>query len=386
LAPTQSPAASSAAATAKAAAATHDNYGPSTTLSNLLAFDPKIIDTKSQMTPLAKLQPAAIAPAPPSIAEDLAAKAALEENGKKAKAGKDKEPQDKVKVAKNIVKDMEKWAKQLNQKKNMNTFQAPVTSRDDVTAPVGPQRVVNNDTSGYADVGFSILEKKEKGPVTAVPGYLMGGANAAANSKLVSYGSDSDDADHGDQSNEKDYLDYDKLTCLLCKRAFQSLEIFNKHVKMSQLHKDNLQKHNLQKGILPKGGGANYRDRAKERRLKYGEVSPPPVNKSKERFQRDLAKQMRGSTGYQPPEPPVSAVPIGENNVGNKLLQKMGWKDGQGLGRSNQGRTQIIEAEKRVEKSGLGSKMSSYATSGDDYKTYIKKMMKSRYDQANAKD
>lgn len=39
----------------------------------------------------------------------------------------------------------------------------------------------------------------------------------------------------------------------------------------------------------------------------------------------------------------LQALPIGQDNVGNRLLQKMGWSEGQGLGRSNQGRTNIIE-------------------------------------------
>lgn len=34
---------------------------------------------------------------------------------------------------------------------------------------------------------------------------------------------------------------------------------------------------------------------------------------------------------------------IGGDNIGNKLLQKMGWSHGQGLGKSNQGRTDPIE-------------------------------------------
>lgn len=34
---------------------------------------------------------------------------------------------------------------------------------------------------------------------------------------------------------------------------------------------------------------------------------------------------------------------IGSDNVGNKLLQKMGWQEGMGLGKSNQGRTSIIQ-------------------------------------------
>lgn len=34
---------------------------------------------------------------------------------------------------------------------------------------------------------------------------------------------------------------------------------------------------------------------------------------------------------------------ISAENVGNKMLQKMGWTEGMGLGRSNQGRTDIIQ-------------------------------------------
>jgi len=34
---------------------------------------------------------------------------------------------------------------------------------------------------------------------------------------------------------------------------------------------------------------------------------------------------------------------IGSDNIGNKMLQKMGWKEGLGLGKSNQGRTNIVE-------------------------------------------
>lgn len=45
------------------------------------------------------------------------------------------------------------------------------------------------------------------------------------------------------------------------------------------------------------------------------------------------------STSYE--EPTKSG--IGSDNVGNKLLQKMGWQEGMGLGKSNQGRTSIIQ-------------------------------------------
>lgn len=219
---------------------------------------------------------------------------------------------------------------------------------------------------------------------------LLSGNSSAASKLVAPDNSDSDE--HEDQAahasiaagnalTEKDYVDYDKLTCMLCKRAFPSAEVLTKHLKMSNLHKENLQKYKMQQGILEIGGASaalNYRDRAKERRLKYGEVDPVPVNRSKERFQREIEKQASIAQTYQASN--AASQPISEGNIGNKLLQKMGWKAGSGLGKSNQGRTEIISTEQRVSNAGLGSKSSSYgAAPGDDYKTYIKKMMKKRY-------
>ena len=42
------------------------------------------------------------------------------------------------------------------------------------------------------------------------------------------------------------------------------------------------------------------------------------------------------------------AAKIGEDNVGNKMLQKMGWKSGTGLGKNSDGRTEIIEVSANV--------------------------------------
>lgn len=82
----------------------------------------------------------------------------------------------------------------------------------------------------------------------------------------------------------------------------------------------------------------SYRDRAKERREKYGECDPPPPNRSRERFESELSKMNARNA-----EKTVMEQPINSNNVGSRLLQKMGWSEGQGLGRKNQGRTSIIE-------------------------------------------
>lgn len=256
---------------------------------------------------------------------------------------------DKVKVAKKIVKDMERWAKQLNQKKDMNAYQAvqPQTSAKDeeIATPSIRQQPLQRMASGYADVGFTIMENRDN--------RLKSGLNSSANplnkALPAAYTSDSDNETTEQQSSNSlsdSLIDYSKLACLLCKRAFQSLDILNKHIKMSNLHKENLQKHNLnmqnnsQNSSSPTSS-LSYRDRAKERRLKYGEADPPPPNRSRERFEKEMRKQT--AQAQKQASSNLASTPIDESNVGNRLLQKMGWSEGQGLGRSNQGRTNIIE-------------------------------------------
>lgn len=108
----------------------------------------------------------------------------------------------------------------------------------------------------------------------------------------------------------------------------------------------------------------------------------PPVNKAKERFQREMEKKATLTQSYQAQT--LASRPIDDSNKGSKLLKAMGWKEGSGLGKSGQGRTDIIEAEQRVSTAGLGAKNASYgAGPGDDYKSYIKKMMKKRYEEVN---
>ena len=50
-------------------------------------------------------------------------------------------------------------------------------------------------------------------------------------------------------------------------------------------------------------------------------------------------KEDVASISYEEP----TKAGIGSDNVGNRLLQKMGWQEGMGLGKSNQGRTSIIQ-------------------------------------------
>ena len=74
------------------------------------------------------------------------------------------------------------------------------------------------------------------------------------------------------------------------------------------------------------------RYRAKERREKHG-ISAPPL--------REYEKAYSSSSNQPAQSKPEE--PIGSSNVGNKLMQAMGWKEGEGLGKSKQGITAPIK-------------------------------------------
>merc|ERR1711988_364574 len=74
---------------------------------------------------------------------------------------------------------------------------------------------------------------------------------------------------------------------------------------------------------------------------------------------------------------------LDSSNIGSKMLQRMGWKEGLGLGKSNQGRTSIIEAEgNRNSQAGLGSSgggAAAKANPNESYKDSVKRTLFSRY-------
>lgn len=294
---------------------------------------------------------------------------------------KKEEKKEKNKMAKKIAKDMEKWAQSMNkQKEAMKGFNAALKAMN------GPN---DRKESATADAGYAILEKSAKGgledkklmPPPTVATNSPSRAAAAGGGKpglVASYGGDSDDEEGGAEEDsgildESKLTDWNKLACLLCKRQFQTKEILIKHQQMSDLHKQNLE--NLIKAKASAGGSDSgqfqYRDRAKERRDKYG-IPPPPEPRQK---RPDLPV---------PYEQPTKSG-IGGDNIGNKLLQKMGWQAGKGLGKSGQGIVNPIEAERRAQAAGLGMRGSNYGTTaGDDYRESVKKTMFARYHEMDS--
>ncbi|XP_014253951.1 RNA-binding protein 5 [Cimex lectularius] len=288
-------------------------------------------------------------------------------NKEEEKKNKEKETEkDKVKVAKRIAKDMERWAKTLNQKKenakqNIVQAQAAITSMK---------------AAGAADIGYAVLERKD----LALP-TQNGADRSSKNESLVAaygQGSDSEEEAAEESANEeKMHTDWIKLACLLCKRQFASKDALVKHQQLSDLHKQNLSAWYKSKGLDPHDAqtrNTQYRDRARERRMKYGEPDTPQPSKLKETYM----KSREATINYEEP----TRAGIGADNLGNKLLQKMGWQEGMGLGKSNQGRTCIIQAERRSACAGLGTKSVGVTPGpGETYKDCVKKMMQIRYSE-----
>ncbi|KAA8900183.1 hypothetical protein FN846DRAFT_899823 [Sphaerosporella brunnea] len=140
---------------------------------------------------------------------------------------------------------------------------------------------------------------------------------------------------------QESFADLNKLACLLCSRQFKSVEKLHQHERVSDLHATNLKNPTLCETARKKlSKNSEYRDRAKERRQVFG-PSAAPVSTG----QKSKAK----SPSAEEPESP-------KPNKGAALLGKMGWTQGQGLGASNEGRTEHVVAEMYTAGVGLGMK------------------------------
>uniref|UniRef100_A0A8C3F1V4 RNA binding motif protein 10 n=1 Tax=Chrysemys picta bellii TaxID=8478 RepID=A0A8C3F1V4_CHRPI len=307
-------------------------------------------------------------------ASDQGADAHKDGSGGSGKEGKEKKEKHKTKTAQQIAKDMERWARSLNkQKENFkNSFQ-----------PISSLREDERRESATADAGYAILEKK--GALAERQHTPMDLSKLASDDRLspprglvAAYSGESDSEEEPERASDREekLTDWHKLACLLCRRQFPSKEALIRHQQLSGLHKQNLEIHRrahlseqeleaLEKNDME----MKYRDRAAERREKYGVPEPPEPKKRKYSAVIDFEQPTRDG--------------LGSDNIGSRMLQAMGWKEGSGLGRKKQGIVTPIEAQTRVRGSGLGARGSSYGVSAaESYRETLHKTMLTRFNEA----
>uniref|UniRef100_A0A8K9XF60 RNA binding motif protein 5 n=1 Tax=Oncorhynchus mykiss TaxID=8022 RepID=A0A8K9XF60_ONCMY len=306
--------------------------------------------------------------------EQTANAAAASKEAKESKERKQEKP--KSKTAQQIAKDMERWAKSLNkQKENFKSSFQPVSQEE-------------RKEAAAADAGFTLFEKKAGSLEMLMSEAVQRPEEQAPTNSVglvAAYSGDSDPEEGGAAEPERDggeqgqdqLTDWKKMACLLCRRQFPNKDGLVRHQQLSDLHKQNLEVHRRSKlseaeleELERKETEMKYRDRAAERREKYGIPEPPAPKKKK------FTAQPAPVVNYEQP----TKDGLNSDNIGNKMLQAMGWQEGRGLGRNQQGITAPIEAQLRAKGAGLGTKGSSYGLSASDtYKDAVRKAMFARF-------
>lgn len=302
-----------------------------------------------------------------------------------------KEKVEKVKNAQKVAKEMEQWAKKEREKKEKEAKRKAQTI---ATTPV-PAITNTSDststssstigTSSFAEAG--LLSNRPTGSLISL-NLMSTNIGSSTTNRLAPLAafenpeSDNDDIDNHDtmksstttttttnalDSSEEKLIDWDKLACLLCQRQFDTRETLGKHLQMSNLHRENLAK----AGIV-RSKPFTYRDRAKERREKFGiddstkRIDFPSIRESSySKSSRSISTSQNSSSG----------------SIGSKLMKKHGWQEGHGLGKKLQGRADPLQAEIRQQGLGLGAdqRLMYHPEPGDSYKDVVRKVARARF-------
>lgn len=198
----------------------------------------------------------------------------------------------------------------------------------------------------------------------AVPSHLQFWSNRHA--ELHGIKKDEDGHDEAGKESEKiapaappsrSYADPNRNCCYLCMRQFKSAAEVNRHERLSQLHRDNLNNEGLVTKALAKlekhkddQPTTEYRDRAKERRKAFGSSRQTQAKPKPAAPKPDIS------------EPAAASAP----SKGAALLSKMGWSEGSGLGAQGTGMTAPIATDVYAQGVGLGAQGSKLGEASEE--------------------
>ncbi|KAG2236629.1 hypothetical protein INT48_000184 [Thamnidium elegans] len=156
---------------------------------------------------------------------------------------------------------------------------------------------------------------------------------------------------------KNDFADLSALTCLLCQRKFKAKVDLLRHIELSDLHKNNLKdpiavnKATLKLNFLKSQDekkkeeqAVEYRNRAAERRLAYGQPEKPVLSPPSSP-PRQISRELQVSTDIKK----VLLLTCA------RMLAQMGWKKGEGLGKDGTGILDPVKAESYGQSAGIGS-------------------------------
>ncbi|KAG0662138.1 hypothetical protein C6P46_003531 [Rhodotorula mucilaginosa] len=294
-------------------------------------------------------------------------------------------------VSRKAAPNLAKWNKKAKELRSANPAPAPpptAAAAAATAATVKPAPTASSTLTSQTPQSQQQQKQKQASPPSAAAGTSSSaGASPAAVTPVPVAAFDDPEFVHGDPIS---------FQCLLCQRQFKAIEELRKHNKLSQLHKAHFlfetRKHDAshlpcatRKAAAAKkyaaaavGGGAaqadssstkpKYVDRAAARRVALGksEELQPGQNQKKRKFEAP-----------EPPKPTPAAPNkdgLEESNAGRKMLEKMGWSAGGGLGAEGAGRVDPIQAAQFQQRAGLGATKGVAVGSEEAPVTYADRM------------
>lgn len=147
------------------------------------------------------------------------------------------------------------------------------------------------------------------------------------------------------RKSKNKFIDTTFLCCLLCDMKFSSESSLMDHAQNSLDHAEKFEEYWRTSVVENQNESELYHDRAAERREAFG------IDEEK---LKNIKEEQCKPSAASPVEPQnIQSPPLVADSIGAKLLKKMGWKEGTGLGKNSSGIKEPIIA-KTIEHSGAG--------------------------------